>query len=76
MELVASHGGMPYIAFKSNSTGGEGGTLAKMFHLYCLNREEYMDHYHKRSNIEADVQHGQGEVRGPPAQQDRHRDGQ
>jgi hypothetical protein len=24
-----------------------------MFHYYSLHREEYMDHYHRRSNVEA-----------------------
>jgi hypothetical protein len=26
--------------------------MAKMFHLYNLNRDEYLSHYHKRSNVE------------------------
>jgi transposase len=52
MELVASYGGTPYIAFKSNTSANEGGTLARMFHLYNLNRDEYLSHYHKRSNVE------------------------
>ena len=52
MDLVAECGGTPYIAFKSNTTGGAGGMLAKMFHLYNLNRADYLGHYHKRSNIE------------------------
>jgi hypothetical protein len=26
--------------------------MAKMFHLYNLNRDEYLNHYHKRSNVE------------------------
>jgi hypothetical protein len=53
VELVASHGGTPYIAFKANSTAGAGGVMARMFHLYNFNREEYLDHYHKRSNVES-----------------------
>ena len=53
MELVGSHGGLPYIAFKTNTTGNQGGMLEKMFHLYSLNREEYLAHYHKRSNAES-----------------------
>lgn len=53
MELVASHGGTPYIAFKGNSSGASGGTLARMFHLYSFKREEYLEHYHKRSNVES-----------------------
>jgi diadenosine tetraphosphatase ApaH/serine/threonine PP2A family protein phosphatase len=53
MELVASYGGTPYIAFKSNTAANEGGTLARMFHLYNLNRDDYLTHYHKRSNVES-----------------------
>ena len=33
VELVVSHGGTPYIAFKSNSNAEQGGMLAKMFHF-------------------------------------------
>jgi transposase len=52
-DLVAQHGGAAYILFKANTTCAEGGTLAKMFHLYNLNREDYLNHYHKRSNSES-----------------------
>ncbi len=52
MDLVASLGGTPYIDFKSNTTASEGGTMARMFHLYNLNRDAYLSHYHKRSNVE------------------------
>jgi transposase len=51
-ELVASLGGTPYIAFKSNTTADGGGTLARMYHLFQFNRDEYLKHYHKRSNVE------------------------
>jgi hypothetical protein len=43
MELVDGLGAVPYIAFKTNTTGEKGGVLAKMFHLYereQLNRWE------------------------------------
>ncbi len=53
LELVASHGGMPYIAFKANATAASGGTMARMFHLFNFNREDYFAHYHKRSNVES-----------------------
>lgn len=53
VELVVSHGGTPYIAFKSNTTAAEGGMLARMFHLYNFNRNEYLRHFHKRSNVES-----------------------
>jgi transposase len=53
MELVATHGGTPYIAFKCNATADRGGTMARMFHLFNFNKEEYLQHYHKRSNVES-----------------------
>ena len=52
-DLVAQHGGTPYIAFKTNTTAAQGGTMAKMFHYYNFNREDFLTHYHKRSNVES-----------------------
>lgn len=51
--MVAAHGGTPYIAFKCNSTAADGGTMARMFHLYNFKRDEFLAHYHKRSNVES-----------------------
>ena len=53
MEAIANHGATPYIAFRSNTTGGKSGIFEKMFHQFSLNRDEYLSHYHKRSNIES-----------------------
>jgi hypothetical protein len=50
---VEKHGGTAYIAFKSSATGAMGGTFGKMFHYYQFNREDYLKHYHKRSNVES-----------------------
>jgi transposase len=52
MEVVAGHGGTPFILFKSNTTKAEGGIFGKMFHLYNYRRDEFLAHYHKRSNVE------------------------
>jgi transposase len=51
-EMVGQAGGTPYILPKSNTTAESGGLMATMFHFYCLNRDEFVKHYHKRSNIE------------------------
>jgi transposase len=55
LQLVANAGGKAYIPFKKNATGRAcGSTLwGKMYHYFQLNRDEFMEHYHKRSNIEA-----------------------
>ncbi|MFL5244511.1 MAG: transposase [Gemmataceae bacterium] len=53
IEAAFAQSAVPYIAFKSNSTGGAGGLFEKMFHFYSLKRDEYMNHYHRRSNVES-----------------------
>src|SRR5205823_4331094 len=52
-EEIAACGTQGYIAFKSNTTGGVGGHFEKAFHLFLANREEYLAHYHLRSNAES-----------------------
>ena len=54
METVEALGGTPYIPFKSNTVIPKDDTIwAKMYHLFMFNREEFMAHYHKRSNVES-----------------------
>ena len=52
-EAIAKVGATPYIAFKSNATGGVGGLFEQMFHFYSYKRNEFLMHYHKRSNVES-----------------------
>jgi len=52
-ETVAACGGTGFIAFKSNHTGNAGGLFAKMFHYFQYRREEFLQHYHRRSNVES-----------------------
>jgi transposase len=53
LNAVESVGGMPFIPFKSNTPEPtEAGMWARMYHLFMCQREAYMEHYHKRSNIE------------------------
>jgi hypothetical protein len=52
-EAIAGHGATPFIMFKANSVGSGDGVFAKAFHYFCFRREEFMDHYHKRSNVES-----------------------
>jgi transposase len=55
LQTVANAGGKAYIPFKKSATGRMKGSThwAKMFHYFQLNRDDFMEHYHKRSNIEA-----------------------
>jgi transposase len=52
---IARHNVTPYIAFKSRHNGKSGGLFRKAYHYFCLNRDEFFGHYHKRSNIESTV---------------------
>ena len=54
LELVASYGGSAYIPFRSNASGKRRGSQiwSKMYHLFMFSREEFLAHYHKRSNAE------------------------
>jgi transposase len=59
LQAVVDHNAMPYIPFKSNSTGQDRNnryrqsTLWKnMYHFFALNNDRFMSHYHKRSNVE------------------------
>jgi transposase len=54
LALVESLGGTAYVPFKSNSVQGEAGSLwEKMFFYYQFRREEFLKHYHQRSNAES-----------------------
>ena len=52
-EEVAGMGGQAFIAFKSNASGKVGGAYEKAFHYFQFKAEEYLQHYHKRSNVES-----------------------
>lgn len=53
LSTVEALGGMPFVPFKSNTLEPtKAGTWAKMYHLFMYEREAFMEHYHKRSNIE------------------------
>ena len=55
LKAVVDAGAVPFIPFKINSkpehTHGDS-LWAKTYHYFSLFREEFMDHYHKRSNVE------------------------
>jgi transposase len=50
---IARHGAVPYIAFKSIHSGKGGGLWQKMFHYFQYRRDDFLSHYHKRSNVES-----------------------
>jgi transposase len=52
-EQLAGFGATAYLPFKSNTTGGVGGLFQEMFHYFKFKEREYLEHYHKRSNVES-----------------------
>ena len=46
-------GATAFIVFKSKSSGGVGGLYAKMFHYFQYRQDDFLSHYHKRSNVES-----------------------
>lgn len=53
VEAIAAVGATPYIAFKSIHTGRSGGLWGKMYGYFMYKRDEFLTHYHKRSNVES-----------------------
>lgn len=54
LELIESKGAMPYIPFKKHVSGKARGSMLwkRMYHYFMYKHEEFMSHYHKRSNSE------------------------
>jgi transposase len=52
--LANEIGATAYIPFKSNATGRSKGSPVwyKMYHYFMMKRDEFMEHYHQRSNVE------------------------
>jgi transposase len=54
LKLIADEGAIPFIPFKSNVSGRQKGSSVwgKMYHYFMYKQEEFLQHYHKRSNVE------------------------
>jgi transposase len=58
MLATLQRGAIPYIPFKSNSVahsndyGPKSDLWSRMYHFYMMKRPEFLEHYHKRSNVE------------------------
>jgi transposase len=51
--VVKAHGAEPFIPFKENCVAGRGGLWDKLFHYFNFQRDDFLAHYHKRSNVES-----------------------
>jgi transposase len=53
LEVVDGVGAIPFIPFKQGTTGASGGVWERMFSYYQYRRQEFLKHYHLRSNAES-----------------------
>jgi transposase len=52
-ELIAGLGAVPFISMKETDKGLGGGKWAEMYHYFNFRKQEFLQHYHKRSNVES-----------------------
>ncbi len=52
LAAIAAVGATPYIPFKSNTTGEGPELWRRLYHYFMFNRDDFLAHYHKRSNVE------------------------
>lgn len=51
---VEAVGATPFVPFKSNSLPpAESSAWSRMYHYFMFNREEFLQHYHRRSSVES-----------------------
>ncbi len=53
INAINAIGADAYVAFRAGITGAAGGIFAKAFAFFTLYREEFLQSYHKRSNVES-----------------------
>ncbi len=53
LKLVESLGATAFIPFKSNSLATGTPLWERMYHFFAFQRDEFLSHYHQRSNVES-----------------------
>jgi transposase len=52
LTAIEAAGAVPYVPFKSNSKGDGSPAWRRMWGLFLYRQDEFLAHYHKRSNVE------------------------
>lgn len=52
-DTIVNLGATPFISFKSQHRGSGGGNWERMYHYFQFKKTEFLQHYHKRSNVES-----------------------
>jgi transposase len=50
---ITGVGAAPFISFHSHHRGNGGGAWERMYHYFQFRRSDFLQHYHKRSNVES-----------------------
>ncbi len=50
---ISKMGAIPFISFPERHKGLGGGAWQTMYHYFMFKREDFLAHYHKRSNVES-----------------------
>jgi transposase len=53
LAAIEKVGARPFVPFKSNSGSRGSEAWERMFHYFSLNRDAFLSHYHRRSNVES-----------------------
>jgi transposase len=53
VEKILSVGADPFVMFRKDVTGWSGGLFAKAYHFFAIYRQEFLQSYHQRSNVES-----------------------
>lgn len=53
VEMIANLGATPFISMKETDKGLGGGKWGEMYHYFNFRKQEFLQHYHKRSNVES-----------------------
>lgn len=53
LQAIVDVGATPYVAFKANNKPNGPDVWKKAYHMFAFNRDEWLTHYHRRSNVEA-----------------------
>jgi len=53
LEAIAEKGAIPYVAFTASAKGRGDGMWSLMYHYFMFKRDDFLEHYHKRSNVES-----------------------
>ncbi len=53
IQTVAALGAKPFIPFRKDATVKPGGLWEKLFYYFKFRSDDFLQHYHKRSNVES-----------------------